>query len=82
MMFSVAVTRAIASLCGMLCVLCAAVSAPILFMWALDNSRPVSVMPLLLGGGLLLVAALLFIIRRALQIGVARSRSLVTHHPA
>ena len=81
-MFSVAMTRAIASLCGLLSVLCAAAGAPILFIWALDNTRPVSVMPLLLGGGLLVIAALLFIIRRALQIGVARSRNLVTHHPA
>jgi len=82
MMFSVAMMRAIASLCGLLSVLCAAASAPILFIWALDNTRPVSVMPLLLGGGLLLVAAVLFIIRRALHIGnTHRSRSLVTHHP-
>jgi hypothetical protein len=82
-MMSTAVLRALASLCGLVSVLCAAASAPILFIWALDNTRPVSVMPLMLGVGLLLIAGLLYVVRRALQIGNAsRSGSVATHHPA
>lgn len=83
MMLSTAMTRAVASLCGLLSVLSAAVGATILFAWALDSTRPVSVGPLLGGGGLLLLAALLFIVRRALQIGSAvRSSDGVTQRPA
>ena len=82
-MLSTAMIRAIASLCGLLSVLCAAASAPILFLWVVDNTHPVSVAPLLLGGGLLLVAALLFVVRRLLQIGrTSRAVDGITHRPA
>lgn len=82
-MSSAAMSRALASLCGLLSVLFAAASAPVLFIWVLDNTRPVSVMPLLVGGGLLLVAALLFVARRMLQIGgTLRTGHAATTHSA
>ena len=66
-----------ASVCGFVSTLCAAAGATILFAWALDSSRPVSLIPLLAGLGLLLVAASLFIVRRALQIRFGRRPSAV-----
>jgi hypothetical protein len=66
-----------ASVCGFASALSAAAGATILFAWALDSSRPVSLMPLLAGLGLLFVAACLFIVRRALQIRFGRRASAV-----
>ena len=60
--------RAAGSVCGFVSVLCSAVAATVLFAWVLDSSRPVSLLPLLAGLGLLLVALVLFVVRRALQI--------------
>lgn len=82
MMLSTAMIRAVASLCGLLSALSAAVGATILFAWALDSSRPVRVAPLLAGAGLLLLATLLFIVRRALRIGsTSRDGGMITQRP-
>ena len=65
-MLSPRLIRVVATLCGLLSVLCAAVSAPILFSWILDSTRPISVAPLLISAALAGVAGALFVIRRAL----------------
>lgn len=71
-----ALTRAVASLCGLLSALFAAASIPILFAWALDNSRPVSLTPLVLGAGLLGIAGILLVVRRLLHLqGASRGHS-------
>jgi hypothetical protein len=59
--------RLLASLCALGSVLCLAVSAPILFTWAIDSSRPVSMAPLLLGAGLVLTAGIFFVLRRRIS---------------
>ena len=75
-MIQIALYRLFASLCALGSVLCLALSAPVLFTWAIDSSRPVSVAPLLLSAGLLLAAGMLFVVRRALLgvIGAPASR--------
>jgi hypothetical protein len=65
-MVFVGLVRVLASLCALLSLLCAAASAPILFGWAIDSARPVSVVPLLVSASLLLVARALFLAYRAL----------------
>ena len=77
-MLTASLARVGASVCGFVSALCAAAAATILFAWALDSSQPVSLMPLLAGLGLLLVAAALFIVRRALQIRFGRRPGAVT----
>ena len=67
MLWSVGLARVAASICGFLSALCAAAAATILFAWALDSSRPVSLVPLLGGIGLLGVAAGLFVVRRLVR---------------
>ena len=63
--------RIAATMCGLVSVLCAAVSAPILFSWAIDSSRPVSLAPLALIAGLVALAALLALARREILIHLA-----------
>ena len=60
------ISRVLASLCALLSVICVAASAPILFGWAIDSSRPISVAPLLVSTSLLLAAGALFLARRVL----------------
>ena len=59
-------SRVLASLCALLSVICVAASAPILFGWVIDSSRPISMAPLLVSASLLLAAGALFLVRRAL----------------
>ncbi len=60
--------RIAATICGLGSVLCAALSAPILFSWAIDGSRPVRLAPLAISAGLLALAAALMGTRRAILI--------------
>jgi hypothetical protein len=67
-MWTNALRRTLATICGVLSALSAAASAPILFGWLIDSTRPISVMPLLASAGLLLAAGGLFVARRVLLI--------------
>ena len=62
------IARIVATFCGLLSVLCAAVSAPIIVTWAIDASRPISVAPLLVSAALLISALVLFVVRRELLV--------------
>ena len=70
-MFVSGLWRIAATVFGLVSVLCAAVSAPILFSWAIDSSRPVRLAPLALSAGLLALAALLALARRKMLIHLA-----------
>lgn len=66
------VSRLLASICALGSVLCLAAGAPILFIWAIDSSRPVSTVPLVLATALMVLAGMLFVVRRGL-LGTAAS---------
>ncbi|MFI5257469.1 MAG: hypothetical protein ACHQRK_09435 [Gemmatimonadales bacterium] len=67
-MWTNALARTLATMCGVLSALSAAASAPILFGWLIDSTRPISIMPLLASAALLLAAGALFVARRLLLV--------------
>lgn len=74
-MWSIGLARVVASICGFMSALCAAVGVTIFFAWALDSSGPVTLMPLLAGLGVLVIAGALFLARRLLRIRYGRPDS-------
>ena len=67
-MLGTGLARVVASICGFMSALCAAVGVTMLFAWALDSSGPVSLLPLVAGLGVFAVAGALFVVRRVLRI--------------
>ena len=58
------VMRAVAIFCGVAGALCAAATAAVLFAWAVDSVRPVSLAPLALAAGLVAGGGVCFLVRR------------------
>jgi len=79
-MFSPSMSRVVATLIGLVGVLCAAASAPLLFTWVIDSARPISFLPLLVSAAFMAAAAGCFLLRRALLVWLA-VRTLTADSP-
>jgi len=79
-MLSASMSRVLATLIGLVGVLCAAASAPLLFTWVIDSGRPIGFLPLLVSAVLIVTAAGCFLLRRALLVWLA-SRTLPASSP-